>query len=536
MNNAIINKEWQKLKLYVWSLFFIVICNLCYFWFNLNHSFASIEPESMMWYQFSNLRHKPYFNFVYLFITIGSVVSFAQFLPEIIRNRIKIMIHLPCKLSHIIFRHLLIGALFVLLLSFILSIGLIIIVSSYYPDNIVFIIGKDVLFYTFLSLSAYILLTSVILENKNIIKLLKFVFLLAFLMCLTKKEYYAQDLIWFIILLFIPFVVLDSFYSIKKQRLDSIVFKIFTVIIVIFLSINFYVLYKKNYKIEFNKYYIFYSNIVNNFVYQKNFGEHKFEYGIKDKETFSAQKYESFLPFVYWKNLDIQNKLPISIKDETYTKNEIKNSRLSFNYNPRYLKKPELKLYPLFNPLSHKGIIKFPEEMFTYKNNEIVVYNYDDKISQKLTKDINQKLKNLNIQYPLLNVWGKSTNMKPHDKGYLIEDSNHNLFNLKRYDNQVKVQKINYPSNIDIKYIKISENKQKILSGYVIDKMNNVYLLTWNFDFIKLYTPHFDYKNMKLKIISNPKNYLIRYSNQTRYFAVVYDKEFNLIDEIVFEK
>jgi len=245
MNNAIINKEWQKLKLYVWSLFFIVICNLCYFWFNLNHSFASIEPESMMWYQFSNLRHKPYFNFVYLFITIGSVVSFAQFLPEIIRNRIKIMIHLPCKLSHIIFRHLLIGALFVLLLSFILSIGLIIIVSSYYPDNIVFIIGKDVLFYTFLSLSAYILLTSVILENKNIIKLLKFVFLLAFLMCLTKKEYYAQDLIWFIILLFIPFVVLDSFYSIKKQRLDSIVFKIFTVIIVIFLSIIFMIYIKK---------------------------------------------------------------------------------------------------------------------------------------------------------------------------------------------------------------------------------------------------------------------------------------------------
>ena len=536
MNNSIINKEWEKLKLYLISLFFIIICSLLYFWFTLNHSFMSIEPESMMWYQFSNLQDKPYFDFIYLYIVMGSIVSLAQFLPEIIRNRIKIMIHLPCQLSHIIFRHLLIGSFFILLLSFIISLTLMIIVSSYYPDNIVFIIGKDVLFYTLLSVITYVLVSSVILENKNIFRFLKFLFLLSILLCLKKEEYLEEDFIWFLILLFVPFLVLDSFYSIKKQRLNSLIFKICFFIIIIFLSINSYDLYKKSYKREFNKYYIFYSNIVKDFVYQKNFGEHNFEYGIKNKETFSSLKYESFLPFVYWKNLDIQNKLPVTIENKIYTKNEIKNSRLSFNYNPRYLKKPELKLYPLFNPLSHRGIIKFPEEMFTYKNNGIVVYNYDDKISEKLTQDINQKLKNLNIQYPLLNVWGKTTNMKPHDKGYLIEDSNHNLFNLKRYDNQVEVQKINYPSNIDIKYIKISENKQKILSGYVIDKMNNVYLLTWNFDFIKLYTPHFDYKKMKLKIISNPKNYLIRYSGAKRYFAVAYDKEFNLIDEIVFEK
>ena len=88
MNNSIINKEWQKLKLYLISLFFIIICSLLYFWFTLNHSFMSIEPESMMWYQFSNLNHKPYFNFVYLFIVIGGVVALAQFLPEIIRNRV----------------------------------------------------------------------------------------------------------------------------------------------------------------------------------------------------------------------------------------------------------------------------------------------------------------------------------------------------------------------------------------------------------------------------------------------------------------
>jgi len=99
----------------------------------------------------------------------------------------------------------------------------------------------------------------------------------------------------------------------------------------------------------------------------------------------------------------------------------------------------------------------------------------------------------------------------------------------------LEITKINYPSNIDLEYIKISENKQKKLSGYAIDKQSNVYLLTWDFEFLKLHTPNFDYRNMKLKIISNPENYLIRYSGAKSYFAVVYDKKFNLIDEITFE-
>ncbi len=34
---------------------------------------------------------------------------------------------------------------------------------------------------------------------------------------------------------------------------------------------------------------------------------------------------------------------------------------------------------------------------------------------------------------------------------------------------------------------------------------------------------------MKLKLISNPLNYLIRYDDGTEYFAVVYDKSFNKI-------
>ncbi len=234
--------------------------------------------------------------------------------------------------------------------------------------------------------------------------------------------------------------------------------------------------YKKNYSHEFNKYYIFYSNILNDFVYQKNFGEHQFEYGIKDKISFNRITYESYLPFVYWKNLDIQNKLPIVINSRTYDKETIKNSRLGFSYNSKLLEPLEVKLYPLFNPQSDKGSISFPEEMFAINAKSAIVYDYDNGISKELSDQLNSLLKIQNFNYPALNIWGKSTNMKPYDKGYLILDSKQNLFNLKRYNNKFVVSKVQYPKSISLAFIRLSENKQRILSGYAIDTQSNFYL------------------------------------------------------------
>ena len=82
-----------------------------------------------------------------------------------------------------------------------------------------------------------------------------------------------------------------------------------------------------------------------------------------------------------------------------------------------------------------------------------------------------------------------------------------------------------YPENIDIVYINIAENKQQNLSGYAIDKNSNFYLLTWDFEFIKLDLNEFDYKKMRLKFIADPVNYLIRYDDQKNYYAVIYSKE-----------
>ena len=535
MLKEIFKKEWLKLKFYVFGLFIIAIFLVGYFLFDLNFLFSTIEPESMMWYKLSILGLKPYDDFIYLFILNGFVLSFAQFLPEMINSRIKILLHLPYKIHKILFLHLRIGVLFVVVLNVFLAVLLLGVMGTYYPSIALVTIFQDLIIYTFISVVAYLFISAVIIDKNKIIASLKLLLLALFPMAFIKNQYVYFDLIYLFVLFFTPFIVLDSLYSVKQQRLHSIAFRVVLFLLVCFLFSGAYANYKQNYKNEFAKYYIFYSNILKEFVYQKNYGDHNFEYGIKDKKVIDQKEYESYLPFVYWRNLDIQKKLPVIIDEKEYSKKVIKSSRLSFSYHPKYLKEKEIKLFPLFNPKSDKGMIKFPEEMIAPSEDKIQIYSYDTGIDKDLSETLNQILEKKDIKYPIVNIWGKPTNMKPHDKGYLIEDKKHTLYNLKRYDDIFDVKKINYPKELNLSYINISENKQQLLSGYAIGKDSSFYLLSWDFNFKKLELPDFDHKSMKLKLISNPINYLIRYDDGKNYYAVVFDKDLKFIKSTKFE-
>ena len=468
MFKSIFLKEWLKIKYPLFFLLIFSIIILSYFTFNLNFQFSTIEPESMMWYRFIHLEHKPHFILYYFYLFVGIIVATSQFLPEIIQKRVKVTLHLPLNIFQNIFLHLLIGIIFICSIITLFSISLLRIISDYYPKEIVQVVFEDSLFFSLISLLTYILISLIIMEQNRIKQLLKTVFTLLVL---------------------------------------------------------FYFGFQGSFEKEFHKYYIFYSDILDEFVYQKNFGEHRFEYGIKDKKTFSQKEYESYLPFVYYRDLEIQKKLPIQIKNISYDANEIKNSKLGFEYNYKMLKKKEVELYPLFNPHSNIGMIKFPEEVFGIFKDGAKVYDFDNDLLKTKSEELNEKLKELDFSYPAKNIWGKTTNIKPFDLGYLIQDNQNKLFNLKKENDKITIKEINYLKNQELIYINISENRQQKLSGYAIDKNSNFYLLTWDFEFIKLDLKEFDYKNMRLKLIADPLHYLIRYDNGNSYFAAIFSKE-----------
>lgn len=532
MLSSIIKKEWIKLRFYVVALLALCLGVVAYFAYNLDFSFSTVEPESMMWYRFVNLEQKPYYMFTYLFIIIATLISFAQFLPEKIKNRIKIMTHLPISLQRSLYMHLLIGLLFISILSIFLIVSVGYVIFHYYTYEILLVMLKDFCFYVLGSFIFYVALSAAIIENNKIMSFIKISIGVMVLFVFIENRYYTQDILYIFVFLIFVITALDSFCSIKKQRVKNIFYFLFVALGICFISYKAYALYQDKYQKVFNRYYLFYSAPLKEFVYQKNFGDHRFEYGIQDQKVFGREEYESYLPFVYWRNLDIQKKLPISIDGKNYDKKTIKETRLSLSYSPSLLKEKEVRIYPLLNPDSSLGMIKFPEHMIQFNALHVKAYNFDDGENNALSKEINGAFAKNNVQMPIQDIWGKATNMKPYDLGYLLLDSKDKLFNINRLDNVVHLKEINYPKGIKIRYIKLSENKQRKVAGYAIDMNSNFYLLDWNFNFKKVELEGFDYKNMKLQFISNALYYLIRYDDGNAYNAVVFTKEFKKIKKI----
>jgi hypothetical protein len=531
---AILKKEWIKVKLYFFALVFIAFWILLFFMNDLHFSFSNIEPESMMWYRFVHLEEKPYFSFIYLYLGVGIFLGVVQFIPERIKNRIRIMAHLPISMQKSLLLHVSVGIVLLIILLLFLSVCLFLIFAQYYPLPFMKIIFKDFTFYIWGAILAYLCTVTVILQMHIKTALIECFIGIVILLIFIQKRYFIDDILWGIVVLFLITSAIGSFYSIKHKKFTNLLYLVFFASSFPFIYWKAFLAYQENYHKYFNKYYIFYSPVREEFIYQKNFGNHHFEYGIKDEGTFGQTRYESYLPFVYWKNLDIQGKLPLHVKEKIFTKEQIKASRLSFSYYPKYLNPLELQLYPFINANTQEGMLRFPENVLYFGTRSIVIYNYAQGKDERLSRKIAKKLEQLHVSFPIKKVWGKASNMKPFDLGYLFLDKEKKLFNIRRVDSKILIKQIPYPKNMDLVFIKLSENRKRVFAGYAIDKASNIYILSWDFKFQKLDLDGFDYKKNKLQFIANPLYYLVRFDDGKSYHASVFNKKLEKIKEVEF--
>lgn len=533
MIKSIILKEWIKLRLFFISTIALLLVATCHFFYNLNFEFKTIEPETMMWYRFVFLDYKTYGYFKWILYGFSLVIALAQFLPERIKNRVKIIIHLPLDIWQLLGLHIGVGLSFITLIFVLFGALFYFILSLYYPFVIVDVFLKDLFFYYIGSLILYIGASSFLLEYNFKIAILKFAITAFSITIFSQIKYNLSALLWLLVLIWVYILATDSLKSTKEQRVFKHVNLSIFIAGVLFLSTQGTQLYFQKYHNELTKYYILYSPTNKVFAYQRNFGEHQFSYGIEDGSTMNRQNYEKLLPFVYWADLDMQKKLPVEIDGVLYDKETIKNSRLSFSYEPKELEEKHINLYPLINSKKEQGVIPFPEEMFYPLKNEFIVFHHDTSKDIALSNELNQISNEKNIAFPIRNIWGRATNMKTYDLGYIIKDKNQKFFNLRRGDNKIEITKLDLPE--DIIYISIYENSQQILAGIAIDKNSKVYILDWNFKPFALNLKGFDYKKMNLRVISDPIYYQVRYDDGKTYSSALFNKEFNFIRDVKLE-
>lgn len=533
--HAIYKKEWLKLKKYTYALLSSTLIIALYFAFNLKTQFINIEPESMLWYRLSHLKVIPFAWINYIFLIYAVVVALAQFIPEAGNKRVRILMHLPLKLRQIVVQHLTIGLLVLAIINMLLSSFIYIVLAKYYPQVILSFCLKYLLLAQIPALILYIGLIAILVQQRWWVKFVLSGFtLLSIISFIVASNSYMRASIYNLalvagIIFSLILCTIGAFLSVKQRTLNK-VSQLFIISIALictnFAAISTFKITQKKH----SAYYIFYSDVLNDFIYQENLPQHHFNYKTST-QSLTQSEFEQALPFVFWKNLDIQGKLPITIGNKTYNKNTIRASRLSLNYKPKNLIGPLVNIYPWFNPDPRKGAISFPEQEFSPTSSAINVYNSETAaIDRKLSKAITAKLIGAGAVFPLKNIWGKTTNMKPFDWGYFIYDGQKQLFQLRRENNKIFIKKIKVPQNIGtLVYMQVSENRHKQFFGYLINAKSEMFLLGFNdYSWHKLAIDNFNYKNMELQLLANPLHYLIRYHDKNNYYAIKLSKDYKL--------
>lgn len=89
MNNSTFYKEWLKIRYYVLGAFVFNVLFFVYLFFDIREPFIN-DPPIMAWNSAIHIHTLFYAKVKYLLLATGILISLAQFIPEITKNRLRL--------------------------------------------------------------------------------------------------------------------------------------------------------------------------------------------------------------------------------------------------------------------------------------------------------------------------------------------------------------------------------------------------------------------------------------------------------------
>jgi hypothetical protein len=163
MYNALIYKEWLKIRWAFWGMTLFSLLVLTYILLNLSYDMELMTPKGLWGYVI--LLNYPFFSDLqYIPVVAGIVLAFAQFTPEMNSSRLKLTLHLPVKENALLLQMISIG--FFLLLGLFILIAILIgaVTSHYFPVEVISFTLNTCFPWLAGGLAAYFLSATVIIE------------------------------------------------------------------------------------------------------------------------------------------------------------------------------------------------------------------------------------------------------------------------------------------------------------------------------------------------------------------------------------
>jgi len=292
-------------------------------------------------------------------------------------------------------------------------------------------------------------------------------------------------------------------------------------------------LYQKIFAERARQIRLLYSPIIKRFVIRERLKNNKF---VNWDETGKSYKdrltYESLLPFIFYKDMELLGKLPITIDGKIFDKDFIKKNRQVFEMKPGMLPNhhPQIQLYPLFESQPHVAMLRFPPDVFRISNNRMeFIDSATNTMNERLTKVFTGALKKAGFRFPAKLIAGKTTNLKPFDEGYFVVDASGNVFHTKRVNGKPFCVKTPIPADMGVRNIKVSENRRSEFYGMLITNKGKIWLITYdNYRLIPLPVEGYDPDTMDFKLIVNPVCRTAIYSDDKTIYGVAMDTHYHI--------
>ncbi|WP_170000542.1 DUF4857 domain-containing protein [Campylobacter sp. RM9328] len=518
---AIFLKEFSRLWLFLSALFAVLVLFFSWFSFDFFFKFNAIHPEAVIWYQYVFFENEP--ERLTLFVVVSTFVSvaLAQFLPQ--RNRIKCLLYLPISSFKILLWHYLFALLYFVLVWLVFGLWLLVLSVKFYPDVISIYVLINWSYYCFCGVIIYLFASAILLDM--FVRRAAIFGVVAALVCVI-LIFYINSFFLLVALAFSGIIFgFNALLSHKQISLKLVPFFLACATVSLVLSIGGYEIFKDKFADKSERYYIFYSPSLKEFIYQENLGGHYFAYKSVSGKVFQNElDYKNELAFNYFMDLKQQGKLPVTIDGKTYSENEIRASRMSMTLSQNEANPPKIPLYPLFNPNPKISNIPSAEDMLYFGKNALTLYHHDGEKDEELTHVFNQKAKELDVKFPVQGVFGRFTNLKIFDEGLFFKDAKGDFYNIKMYNNKLSFKAVSSLKNYE--YLHIVENDNTDFLGLAF-KDGKIYFFDKNYVTLDTSVDGFELGKMRLRVGFDPKFIQIRLDDGDSYKAFVFDK-FNL--------
>ncbi|RKT44967.1 DUF4857 domain-containing protein [Thiocapsa rosea] len=285
---------------------------------------------------------------------------------------------------------------------------------------------------------------------------------------------------------------------------------------------------------RYGKTALFYSPVIERFVYTELIGEgHQFVYRDQDGKDYAREEFESLLPFIYYKNMELWGKLPLTLAGRSFDKAAIQAERQVLELTPAELPghAPRIPLFPLLESAPGRAGLTFPEDILRAGERLTFIGSDANRLDPALTDLFTTALADAGFAFPVRAIFGRVSILKPFDAGLFLLDADGALFRLRRVRGEPAVDPVALPDGLAVRHLKVAENKRGEHLGLLLGEDGRLFLLgQTDFRLTPLDLPGYDPDRMALKVLFDPLHRTAVYSDDVQIKSVVMDPAFQPID------